>query len=129
MHTKFVLLKADFFLLKFCFHYCRQKRHHRAQLLLLWKCIIQKLKLYETFRFENLPNWLITYVWYWAPTVLWKMQIQLRDPKNNFVFNFNFDDEMKNLWTVWISRKIWVLLARLDQHWEDELSKSSFKPV
>ena len=32
--------------------------------------------------------------------------VQLRDPKNNFIFNFNFDDKMKNLWTVWISRKI-----------------------
>ena len=32
--------------------------------------------------------------------------IQLKDPKNDFIFNFNFDDKMKNLWTVWISRKI-----------------------
>ena len=23
--------------------------------------------------------------------------IQLRDPKNDFIFNFNFDDKMKNL--------------------------------
>ena len=32
--------------------------------------------------------------------------VQLRDPKNDFIFNFNFDDKMKNLWTVWISCKI-----------------------
>ena len=32
--------------------------------------------------------------------------IQLRDPKNDFIFNFNFHDRMKNLWTVWISHKI-----------------------
>ena len=44
------------------------------------------------------------------------LSVQLRDPKNDFIFNFNLDDEMKNLWTVWISRKIWVLLTRLDQH-------------
>ena len=25
------------------------------------------------------------------------MYLQLRDPKNDFIFNFNFDDEMKNL--------------------------------
>ena len=36
--------------------------------------------------------------------------VQLRDPKNDFIFNFNFDNKMKNLWTVWISRKIWYLL-------------------
>ena len=23
--------------------------------------------------------------------------VQLRDPKNDFIFNFNFDDELKNL--------------------------------
>ena len=23
--------------------------------------------------------------------------VQLRDPKNNFIFNFNFDNKMKNL--------------------------------
>ena len=32
--------------------------------------------------------------------------IQLRDHKNDFIFNFNFDDKMKFFWTVWISRKI-----------------------
>ena len=32
--------------------------------------------------------------------------VQLRDPKNDFIFNFNFVDKMKNLWTVWISCKI-----------------------
>ena len=32
--------------------------------------------------------------------------LQLRDPKNDFIFNFNFDDKIKNLWTVWILRKI-----------------------
>ena len=32
--------------------------------------------------------------------------LQLRDPKNDLIFNFNFDDKMKNLWTVWISRII-----------------------
>ena len=42
--------------------------------------------------------------------------VQLRDSKNDFIFNFNFDDKMKNLWTVWISHKIWVLWTRLDQH-------------
>ena len=26
--------------------------------------------------------------------------VQLRDPKNDFTFNFNFDDKIKNLWTV-----------------------------
>ena len=35
-----------------------------------------------------------------------KDNVQLRDPKNDFIFNFNFDDKMKNFWTVWISRKI-----------------------
>ena len=25
--------------------------------------------------------------------------VQLRDPKNDVIFNFNFDDKMKNLWT------------------------------
>ena len=33
-------------------------------------------------------------------------QVQLWDPKNDFIFNFNFDNKMKNLWIVWISRKI-----------------------
>ena len=26
-----------------------------------------------------------------------KFAVQLRDPKNDFIFNFNFDDKMKNL--------------------------------
>ena len=34
------------------------------------------------------------------------MWLQLKDPKNDFNFNFDFDNKMKNLWTVWISRKI-----------------------
>ena len=33
-------------------------------------------------------------------------ELQLRDPKNDFILNFNFDDKMKKLWTVWISCKI-----------------------
>ena len=57
----------------------------------------------------------------------WGRHLQLRDPKNDFIFNFNFNDKMKSLWTVWISCKI-------NQHywlycWEDELSKCSLKTV
>ena len=34
------------------------------------------------------------------------LPLQLRDLKNDFIFNFNFDDKMKILWIVWISCKI-----------------------
>ena len=42
------------------------------------------------------------FIW---PVVSYK-SVQLRDPKNDFIFNFNFDDKVKDLWTVWILRKI-----------------------
>ena len=36
----------------------------------------------------------------------WHPEVQLRYPKNDFIFNLNFNDKMENLWTVWISCKI-----------------------
>ena len=62
-----------------------------------------------------------------ASMIKWKIfeqfkfsALKLQDLKNDFIFNF--DDKMKNLWTVWI-------LCKINQHREDELSKWSFKPV
>ena len=34
--------------------------------------------------------------------------VKLRDHKINFIFNFNFDDKMKNLWTI---------LRKINQHY------------
>jgi hypothetical protein len=31
------------------------------------------------------------------PTYGLALVVQLRDPENDFIFNFNFDDKMKNL--------------------------------
>ena len=54
-----------------------------------------------------------------------KVRLQLRDPKNDFIFNFNFDDKMKIFEQFEFPQKKSALLYS----WEDELRKCSFKPV
>ena len=38
--------------------------------------------------------------------LLFNIQVQLRGNYYDLDFNFNFDDEMENLWIIWISRKV-----------------------